>query len=237
MTPIVSYLRNGTLPEDHNALRRLKVQLSHSVLIGDVFYKIGFYRPYLRSLVPNEVDYVIREVHEGVCGNHLGVRLLVHKLIRVGYCWPIMQIDTQSNVKECDKFQRFNNIIRQPSEQFIPMNAPWPITQWGLDIMGPFPMAIQQLKFLVLGIDYFTKWVKVEPLATIIEKNVGNFIWKRIICRLGIPESSSLIMGNNLTTTRSGTSTNIWESKTTIHRPPTHRPMVKSGSQTNPCLR
>ena len=38
--------------------------------------------------------------------------------------------------------------------------------------MGPFPMAARQLKLLVLGVDYFTKWVEAEPLATIIEKNV-----------------------------------------------------------------
>ena len=48
-------------------------------------------------------------------------------------------------------------------------------------------MAIQQLKFLVIGIDYFTKWVEAEPLATIVEKNVQSFIWKNIICNLGIP--------------------------------------------------
>ena len=53
--------------------------------------------------------------------------------------------------------------------------------------MGPFLMAIRQLKFLVVGIDYFTKWVEAEALATIIEKNVRSFIWKNIICRYDIP--------------------------------------------------
>ena len=50
------------------------------------------------------------------------------------------------------------------------MTAPWPFAQWGLDIMGPFPTALRQLKFLVVGIDYFTKWVETEPLATIMEE-------------------------------------------------------------------
>ena len=50
------------------------------------------------------------------------------------------------------------------------MAAPWPFAQWGLDIVGPFPMTLRQLKFLVVGIDYFTKWVEAEPLATITEK-------------------------------------------------------------------
>ena len=67
------------------------------------------------------------------------------------------------------------------------MRAPWPFVQWGLDIMGLFPTVIRQLKFLVVGIDYFTKWVEVEALATITEKNVRNFIWKNIVCRYGIP--------------------------------------------------
>ena len=43
------------------------------------------------------------------------------------------------------------------------------------------------MKFLVVGIDYFTKWVEAEPLATITKKNVRGFVWKAIICRFGIP--------------------------------------------------
>ena len=52
---------------------------------------------------------------------------------------------------------------------------------------GPFPTALRQLKFLVVGIDYFTKWVEVEPLATITEKSIHTFVWRNIICRYGIP--------------------------------------------------
>ena len=83
-----------------------------------------------------------------------------------------MQKDAEAYVRACDKCQRFSNIIRQPTEELTPLTAPWPFTQWGLDIMGPFPIAVRQLKFLVVGIDYFTKWVEAEALATITEKNV-----------------------------------------------------------------
>ena len=134
-----------------------------------------------------EADYVIREVHEGICGNHSGSRSLVHKLVRAGYYWPTMQKDAEAYVRACDKCQRFSNIIRQPTEELTPLMAPWPLAQWGLDIMGPFPTAVRQLKFLVVGIDYFTKWVEVEALATITEKNVRSFVWRCIICRFGIP--------------------------------------------------
>ena len=53
--------------------------------------------------------------------------------------------------------------------------------------MGHFPTAVRQLKFLVMGIDYFTKGVEVEALATITEKNIRSFVWRCIICRFGIP--------------------------------------------------
>ena len=53
--------------------------------------------------------------------------------------------------------------------------------------MGPFPTAFRQLKFLVVGIDYFTKWVEAEPLATITEKSICTFVWKNIICKYEIP--------------------------------------------------
>ena len=53
--------------------------------------------------------------------------------------------------------------------------------------MGPFPIALSQLKFLVVGIEYFTKWVEAEPLATITEKSICTFVWRNIICRYGIP--------------------------------------------------
>ena len=55
--------------------------------------------------------------------------------------------------------------------------------------MGPFPTALRQLKFLVVGIDYFTKWVEAKPLATITEKGIRTFVWKNIICRYGIPRA------------------------------------------------
>ena len=69
------------------------------------------------------------------------------------------------------------------------MTASWPFAQWGLDIMGPFPIVMRQLKFLIVDIHYFTKWVEVKALTTITEKNVRSFVWRNIICRYRIPRA------------------------------------------------
>ena len=84
-TPLIVYLKSGILPNGKDAARKLKVQASRFVLIRDVLYKKGFSRPYLRCLSHDEADYVMREVHEGIYGNHSGARSLVHKLIQAGY--------------------------------------------------------------------------------------------------------------------------------------------------------
>ena len=53
--------------------------------------------------------------------------------------------------------------------------------------MGPFPLGKKQLRFLIVAIDYFTKWVEAEPVMTIMKAKVTSFVWKNIICRFGVP--------------------------------------------------
>ena len=67
------------------------------------------------------------------------------------------------------------------------ITSPWPFAQWGIDIIGPLPLGKGQVKFLLVAIDYFTKWVKAEALVTITEAKIRNFVWKNVICRFGIP--------------------------------------------------
>ena len=117
------------MPNEKEAARKIKVRVAKFILIKDFLYKKGFSRLYLRCLGNEKADYVTREVHEGICRNHSGLRSLVHKLVRAGYYWPTMQADAEAYVRACDKCQRFSNIIRQPTEELTPITAPWPFAQ------------------------------------------------------------------------------------------------------------
>ena len=70
IAPIVSYLKDGTLLDGKEVARKLKVQAARFVQIKNVLYKRGFSLPYLRCLGPEEADYVMREIHEGIYENH-----------------------------------------------------------------------------------------------------------------------------------------------------------------------
>ena len=85
MTPIVTYLKEGRLLEEKDEARKVKVKSARYILINEVLYKMGFSQPYLRFLGPEKANYVLKEIHEGACGNHSGARSLVHKVVRAGY--------------------------------------------------------------------------------------------------------------------------------------------------------
>ena len=105
MTPIITYLKDGKLLEGKDETRRLRIRLARYILINEMLYERGFSQPYLRCLTPDEANYVLREVHERVCGNHLRARSLVHEVIRVGYYWPTIQVDAKAYVKVCNQCQ------------------------------------------------------------------------------------------------------------------------------------
>ena len=87
-----------------------------------------------------------------------------------------MKRDAAAYVKKCDKCQRHAPIAHVPSETLKPIASPWPFAQWVMDIVGPLPIAATQKKFLLIAIDYFSKWVEVEAYANINDKDVTKFV-------------------------------------------------------------
>ncbi|BFG32165.1 hypothetical protein CerSpe_184390 [Prunus speciosa] len=187
MSSIYTYLANGTLPEDKAQARRLRYRSARYIIINDVLYKRGYTTPYMKCITEGQGEYVLREIHSGVCGDHSGSRSLAHKAFRQGYYWPSMHRDAIAKVKKCDKCQRFGNIPHLPAEPLTPIVSPWPFAQWGLDLIGPMPQGKGQVKYAIVAVDYFTKWVEAEALATITAARVEEFVWTNICCRFGIP--------------------------------------------------
>ncbi|GAV58199.1 RVT_3 domain-containing protein [Cephalotus follicularis] len=141
MTPFINWLRNGILPEDPAEARKLVQRSNRFQLRDGILYKRSFSFPWLRCSTPLEASYALREVHEGVCGNHTGGRTLSHKLLRQGYYWLTLHQDAIDLVRKCDKCQRNANISRTPSQPLKSIMAPWPFTQWGIDFVRPLPVA------------------------------------------------------------------------------------------------
>ncbi|RDX88227.1 pol, partial [Mucuna pruriens] len=179
MTPLFNYLQGGTSPDDPKKAFQIAREAAKYTVLGQQLYR----------RVPDEEDspYVLKEVHEGICGTHIGGRALASKIATAGYYWPTLKKDCMEYVKKCDKCQRFAKGCKAPPENLHYVMSPWPFVKWGVDILGPFPPAPGQVKFLIVAVDYFTKWIEAEPVATITVERVKKFYWKKIVCRFSIP--------------------------------------------------
>ena len=101
MTPILNYLKSGTLPAERKGAKRLTKDAQNYTLIHGVLYRRGFSNPLLRCVPTSETKNVLEEVHGGMCGNHLGARALSKKVVRAGFYWPTLQRDATEFVKIC----------------------------------------------------------------------------------------------------------------------------------------
>ncbi|GJX34319.1 reverse transcriptase domain-containing protein [Tanacetum coccineum] len=113
MIPNIRCLEEGIWPEDKNKAWYLRA-------------KIG----------PLQANYVIREIHMGSCGMHIGPRTVVRKEIRQGYYWLTMHEDAKEEVQKCDSCQTHAQVPRLPKTLMTSIMAPWPFYQWGMDILG-----------------------------------------------------------------------------------------------------
>ncbi|GKA53629.1 reverse transcriptase domain-containing protein [Tanacetum coccineum] len=112
---------------------------------------------------------------------------VVRKAMRQGYYWPTMHEDAKKEIEKCDPCQIHAPVPRLPKTLMTPIMAPWPFYQWGIDILGPLSQARGEAKFVIVAIDYFTKWIEAKPLVKLTGKEVIRFVMGNIIYRFGLP--------------------------------------------------
>ncbi|XP_020553064.1 uncharacterized protein LOC110012711 [Sesamum indicum] len=104
---IVKCLGDGTLPSNPIAAKRVKFRATQFTLLAGQLYKRTADGPLLKCLDEERGLYVMREIHEGSCGNHSGVRSLAQKIMRQGYFWPTLVEDSKNFVRKCESCQKF----------------------------------------------------------------------------------------------------------------------------------
>ena len=92
MDPIWDYLIEGLLPNDPKEALKLRTRLARFTIHKGSLYKWGFFTPILKCIAGEDVDYVLREVHEGVCGNHIGARAFTGKAFKA---WILLAHNAQ----------------------------------------------------------------------------------------------------------------------------------------------
>ena len=139
MDPMVDYLKNRVLPTSKNEAQSVSFKSAMYILYDDKLYRRGLSAPLLWCMTNEEATYIMREIHEGICGNHTRGQALAHKALQQGY-YPIMKKDVVEFVRRCDKCQCFSSYTKSHPETLNSMISPWSFEVWGIDIMGALPI-------------------------------------------------------------------------------------------------
>ncbi|GKC61898.1 reverse transcriptase domain-containing protein [Tanacetum coccineum] len=170
MTPIIEYLKDSTLSGDRKEASKLRIKARQYELLEGVLYRRSFLKPWLSI--------------------HAGPWFVVAKAMRLGYYWPTMHRDAPDMIRKCNDCQIHRPVPRNPQQPLTPITAPWPFYKYGINIAGPFLEGPGKVKFLIVAMDYFTKWIKAKAVATITGNQVKKFMWDNIVCRFGLPRES-----------------------------------------------
>ncbi|RDX76099.1 hypothetical protein CR513_43952, partial [Mucuna pruriens] len=167
MDPILDYLQKEIVSNDPQEARKLWKEASRYVVVSRQLYRRGFSYPLLKCLDIKDGEYVIKEMYKGICGTHIGGRALTSKIARkqdtVGRLSRRTTQTSREDVIICGYTQ---STTRATTLDHLTMV----VLYVGVHILGLFPLTTSQIKFLIVAIDYFTKLVEAEPVATITVK-------------------------------------------------------------------
>ena len=178
-------LTRTTTSKDRRALRELATRF---VICGDALYRRSPDGLLLLCLDRASANQVMREVHAGVCGPHMGGHMLARKIMRTGYFWLTMETDCFQFVQRCSECQMYGDLIHVPPSELHALTSPWPFLVLGIDIIGKIsPKSYSGHEYILVAIDYFTKWVEATSYAGLIATRVTKFIISHIIYQYGVP--------------------------------------------------
>jgi len=126
-TPIVHFLKTGSKPD--NPEKDWERKVARYTLVGDELFKRGFTTPLLKCIDKEQAEYVMKELHQGICGYHSGARTMTTRILRAGYYWPTMMADVTSFVKRCIPCQKHGNISHVKQEELHSVSSPWPFAK------------------------------------------------------------------------------------------------------------
>ena len=196
----MEYLENPVGGTD----RKTKYRALSYVLSGNELLKKTPEGVLLKCLGDTKAYLAIYEVHSGACGAHQTCHKIKWLLFREGVYWPSMLKDCIEFAKGCQECQRHAGVQHMSASELYAIIKPWPFKGWALDVIGQIqPASSKQHKFILVGINYFTKWIEVVSLVKVDQEVVIEFIQKPIIYRLGIPKTittdqRSMFMGQSM---------------------------------------
>ena len=112
-----------------------------------------------------------------------------HNILRAGYFWPSIFKDCIVTVRKCHDFQIYHRKMCVPPIPLHPVIPIGPFAKWGIDFMMCNPHSAGGHAYIIVAVEYFTKWAKTMPTLAADGKTAAQFIFNHIIARFGVPQA------------------------------------------------
>ncbi|KAM1559976.1 hypothetical protein TB1_003248 [Malus domestica] len=185
---IVNFLVSKRIPSEFTRHQRDKLRHDARFYVWDDPYLWKFCPDQIirRCVHDSECYSILSFCHTYACGGHFGTQRTALKVLQCGFYWPSIFKDAKTFCLTCDKCQRMGGIsARDQMPQVSVLNVEI-FDVWGIDFMGPFPSSYG-FTYILLAVDYVSKWVEAKATRTNDSKVVADFIRTNIFARFGMP--------------------------------------------------
>ena len=159
------------------------------MIVGDTLYCHGVDTVLRSCLTHEEAENVLNDYHSGACGGHQSGYATAQKILRAGYFWPTMFKDFITAVKSCHACQIFDRKTRIPHASLHLVVAVGPFTKWGIDFVTCNPTSARGHGYIIVTVDYFTKWVEAMPTLNNSGETAALFFFNHVVSRFCVPRA------------------------------------------------
>ena len=180
----------GIIPKDLTWQQRKKFFHDARFYIWDDpnLFKVGADNLLRRSVTSEEAKGILWHCHNSPCGGHYGGDKIAAKVLQSRFFWPTLFKYAYHHVLKYDQYQRMGGISRRnemPLQNIIEVEV---FYCWGIDFMGPFLLSVGN-EYILVVVDYVSKWVEAVPTPRNDAKVVVKFIKKNIFARFGVHQN------------------------------------------------
>src|SRR6266498_2857741 len=178
---------NATMNEQlyQKLLKEENARKNNYIIQNNILYRKKGER-ILKVIRRHEIEPVLYFMHDHLLAAHFGITTTQER-VKEKYFWPGMNKDIEDYVKSCDQYQRRGRKNNKHKLHSIEMKEPFYCI--GIDIVGPLLITGSRNRYIVVAVDYFTKWPEAKAIKHANAEEVAEFIFEEIICRHGCPRT------------------------------------------------
>ena len=186
---LLTFLETGKYPAQFNQKQKQQLKKAAKYFVnknGTLYHQDELdSNNFQRVIKQNELETVLYNTHDSPLAGHLKLEATLSRL-QNKYFWYNMHRTVKDYINNCEICQREGR--RQKNEPLRTIKVDQPFSKVGIDIVGPLPCTTKNNRYIVVAMDYLTKWPEARAIPDATAVSVASFFYEDIICRHGCPK-------------------------------------------------